>query len=258
MKLLDISGAFDSIKWSHIIKNLKKAQMSSEIIKAAKELLSEREVRYESSIGLLKRTSQIGCPQGGKASPTLWNIGMNDLLINLNSLNIFNLAYADDLIMIIESNYEITVEISIIEALRAIDKWCASTGLSLSTQKSQIVNIGRLNYERKVEINGDQIEYSPYFKYLSITLSRELKFKEYLNELEKKTIKLTNTINFIKFMNKNLKIKDLKILYDQLALPIVNYGYQIWFKEFKFKYQFESLRRIQRKILLSLSKAYYI
>jgi hypothetical protein len=42
--------------------------------------------------------SNIGCPQGGRASPFLWRIGMNSLLKKMEKVNgIKAIAYADDL-----------------------------------------------------------------------------------------------------------------------------------------------------------------
>lgn len=49
--------------------------------------------------------TERGCPQGGVASPSLWNIGLNNLLVKLEKLkNVYNSAYADDNFLLIYSN----------------------------------------------------------------------------------------------------------------------------------------------------------
>ncbi|UYV76002.1 hypothetical protein LAZ67_13002101 [Cordylochernes scorpioides] len=59
-------------------------------------LNNEREVKftYESETFYKKLTK--GCPQGEPLSPLLWNILLNDLLINFESMNADIICYADD------------------------------------------------------------------------------------------------------------------------------------------------------------------
>lgn len=45
------------------------------------------------------------------------------------------------------------------------------------------------------------------------------------------------------------------MIYKKIIVPIISYG-STWFKWIKFEYQFKLLRKMQRKILLSLSRAY--
>lgn len=80
---LDMSSAFDTIKWQKIIDNLLKSNLSREHIMACQNLLIERKVFLNDNV----IESERGTPQGGKASPSLWKIGMNPeqffLLINI-------------------------------------------------------------------------------------------------------------------------------------------------------------------------------
>lgn len=55
-------------------------------MKVIEQLQNRRNVKYNCCRdGPKVRTTGKGCPQGGKASPKLWLIGMNDLLENLES-----------------------------------------------------------------------------------------------------------------------------------------------------------------------------
>lgn len=70
-------------------------------IEAMRQIVIGRVVEYKAEIGHLERNSKTGCPQGGTASPCIWNIAMNDLLLNLEKAEIDHLAYADDLALVL-------------------------------------------------------------------------------------------------------------------------------------------------------------
>lgn len=132
---LDFSGAFDAIDWRHVVNNVIKSNINNSLVKAQAQLLIDRTVEYNSKNRTITREIKIGCPQGGKASPCIWNITMNDLLINLTKEKLFNIAYADDLTVIIDGESVKEMKVKMIKTLSIIDCWCKSTGLKLSTSK---------------------------------------------------------------------------------------------------------------------------
>ena len=103
MLALDISGTFDNLNWAHVVKNATKSGINGCFIRALKEILIDRETEFDTSIRAVRRISKIGCPQDGKASPTIWLIAMNDLLIKLEKANIKSTAFADDLSIVLKA-----------------------------------------------------------------------------------------------------------------------------------------------------------
>ena len=66
---MDISSAFDRLGWHHIIQNAAKAGLGGSHIEAVRQLLINRQVQYDNGERLLTRDPNMGCPQGGRASP---------------------------------------------------------------------------------------------------------------------------------------------------------------------------------------------
>lgn len=61
---IDISGAFDSIRWKIIIDNLIKSGISNQFLKVAETCLIDTTIILNEQF-----KSKTGCPQGGKISP---------------------------------------------------------------------------------------------------------------------------------------------------------------------------------------------
>ena len=52
---------------------------------ALSEILGDREVRYEDCHRKRARKTEVGTPQGSAASPSIWLMGINDMLVQLES-----------------------------------------------------------------------------------------------------------------------------------------------------------------------------
>lgn len=253
---IDISGAFDNLKFDHVIKNLIRSGVDNCYLLAMRQLLNNREIIFESSRESFKRRTKIGCPQGGKASPCIWLIGMNDLLNDLDKLEIMSLAFADDLIMILNGKSIKEVEKRISSVLTCINDWCKRAGLKINADKSVLMNVGKIKFPNKININGKEVKTQESIKYLGVMISRDRKWKEHLNLIEEKICKFNRTMGRMRFMNKNLSLEKRRILYNQVCLPIIDYCSSVWYKELVYKYQKDKLNRIQRSSILQLTGAY--
>lgn len=92
--LLDISGAFDNVKISHIISNAIKYKLSNDLVNLLNSILSNRTVQLDDFVRNLVR----GCLKGDVLSPLIWNLAMTDLLEKLTKFSdIFEVAFANDL-----------------------------------------------------------------------------------------------------------------------------------------------------------------
>lgn len=76
-------------------------------------------------------------------------------------------------------------------------------------------------------------------------LSPEMKRLEHLELIDEKISKFIRIFNLLKFMNKNLKLKQKKILYKQVCIPTIAYAAKVWLPDLKYDYQFKALKRIQ-------------
>lgn len=254
---MDISGAFDRIKWSKIIDNLTKSGIEGSYLELTRQLLIDREIEYDGSEVKWKRETKIGCPQGGMASPSLWVYGMNDLLVKLNKTNnITATAYADDLVIVIKENNLLNLKNKIKVSLEITQRRCSEAGLELNSKKTQWMDIGRMKSSIDITIKEETVKSDDSIKYLGVMLNDKLNWKNHIKYIEEKSCKFVSIFNKLQFMNKRLTLENRMRLYRQVYLPMITYGNKIWFTDLKYEYQKESLNRMQRRVLLSITKCY--
>ena len=97
---IDFSSAYDSVWKENLILKLSKAGITSNMLKWFESFIGERycKVKYGNAFSHSK-VLQTGVPQGAVSSCTLFNIYVNDLIVNLNSIQeVKCLMYADDLV----------------------------------------------------------------------------------------------------------------------------------------------------------------
>ncbi|UYV78647.1 hypothetical protein LAZ67_16002265, partial [Cordylochernes scorpioides] len=137
---IDIAGAFDNAWWPAIIKRMDNDDVPSDLIRIIKSYLNnEREVKftYESETFYKKLTK--GCPQGGPLSPLLWNILLNDLLINFDSMNADIICYADDVTIICWNKTIEGLKTASEYTLNYVIQWCNRNKLTISTEKTNML-----------------------------------------------------------------------------------------------------------------------
>lgn len=103
-----------------------------------------------------KYDAKRGCPQGGCASPTLWKIGMNNLLKEIEKLNVKFSAYADDLIVLISSNSLDELENRLNQLWQIIEKWCLAADLQINRKKTLFMFVGKRDHV--INLNKSKIK----------------------------------------------------------------------------------------------------
>lgn len=254
---LDISSAFDRINWNHLIRNLQKAGCEGCFAEAARQLLTDREILYDDGKRNRKRTTNIGVPQGGRASPGLWNLGMTDLLLNLTKNKIFNIAFADDLAVVLEARSLKELRKKFETATKVIENWCRGAELKLSAEKSQLLSLGKFSIDQNaLQIDGKSVPICDKLKYLGVILDSDLKWNEHLNYMEERAAKVIQVIHKMNWMSRKMRLKEKRIIYMQVALPTIGYAHRQWFPDLRYDYQKKRLTRIQRRIILAITRCY--
>lgn len=142
----------------------------------------------------------------------------------LNTVVMFILAYADDLVFLIKNEHNIAKVINLIE------KWSRENNMVINYAKSAIVPLGII---KKHSIFKNCIEYLKFpikreYKYLGVFIDQKLTFQKALSEIEIKCDKLCGRLYII---NKCIGIADRLFLfmvficpqYDLLA-PLIPFG----------------------------------
>lgn len=78
--LIDIRGAFDSLWWPEILRNLNRTGISKTMFGVLTSYLSNRTVTLQNDGESVIKAMSKGCPQGSVLGPLFWNITFDSLL----------------------------------------------------------------------------------------------------------------------------------------------------------------------------------
>ena len=177
----------------------------------------------------------LGLIQGEIMSPFLFSMYINDLeetmflkgadCITVESLKIFLLMYADDIVLFSESADGLQKNLDILKM------YCAKWELTVNTKKTKVMIFqkhGRISKKHKFIYDGIELEITNAFSYLGIVFSPNGLYNKAQRQLSqqgnKAMFKLFSSVS--KFRNLNPGI--LLDLFDKLILPILCYSCEVW------------------------------
>jgi hypothetical protein len=186
---LDFKKAFDTVSHTKLIQKLIAYAINEKVVNWIKSLLENRTQRVALD-GILSDEVEItsGVPQGSVLGPILFLIYINDIVDNVRSkVRLF----ADDTLLYRQITSD---EDSIIlqNDLKVISTWCEDWQLDLNLKKCVAMNFTRSTNinSSQYNISGIPLETVNHNKYLGVTISNSLSFKEHIREIIGKANKM--------------------------------------------------------------------
>ena len=144
-------------------------------------------------------------------------------------------------------------------------KWFLSNRLSLNASKTcfQIFSNFRntANIDLNIAINGSQITRNFSVEYLGITVDENLKWDTQITNV---SLKISRNLGIIGRVKHYLSSRELKLLYNSLILPHINYCAAVWGSNYFtrifriFKLQKRAVRIIdKKKLFVSFQRIIY-
>ena len=232
---IDMRKAFDTIDRTSLLFKLSQAGISKHLYKAIEVIYSSTECSVLVNEHLTEWfMPQSGVKQGDNLSPSLFILYIDDLARELNAKNhgikinnetINILMYADDIVIVAES------EENMQKMLDIVNVWCKRWRMIINETKSQIVHFRKKNVNRTEKIfkcGKFVIDIVTKYKYLGCILEEHLDFNVTANILAEGASRAVGSVVNTCIKNNNLKYSTFTKLYDTCVVPIMDYCAGVW------------------------------
>jgi len=175
---LDIEGAFNNVTPTPITGALTELGIERPIVGLIHTMLTSRVVY--STVGLAHSTRNVsrGTPQGGLLSPLLWVIVVNKLLSLLEDAGTKVVAYAGDVVIVLQGKFPQTLCNLMGTALSTLSRWTAVCGLGVNPEKTELVLFTRKYKIPNLilsKLHQTRLTLSNQAKYLGVILDKNIR-----------------------------------------------------------------------------------
>jgi hypothetical protein len=240
---IDLAKAFDTVNHDILLKKLYHYGVRGIPYEWFKSYLNNRkQYVYLNNIQSNKLPITCGVPQGSILGPLLFLLYINDLSTVTNLLTF--IMFADDTnIFISGKNLDHIASVVNIE-LKTINTWFSVNLLSLNIKKTNYMLFGNKKLcDASISINKENITRVFQTKFLGVIIQSNLRWNAHISSIANKISKTIGVINKAKHA---LDTCHLKMLYQCLIEPYLNYCCIVWASPVK-NTALESLFKLQKR-----------
>ena len=229
----DLEKAYDTC-WKHLImKQLHSFGLRGDLAVFIEDYLSGRKFRVRVGSSMSESFSQeMGVPQGGVLSCTLFSIAINTVCKVIQNLVNFSLYVDDKRISYADKSYQ-ECRKRIQEVLIKMESWAAETGFRFSTDKTEWMIFYRNAPAPppgaiRLTLNGVELKEVKMKMFLGLLLDRLLTFKDHFKYLRGKCFKAMNAIKVISYNSSETDSLTLLRIYRALVRSKLDYACQVY------------------------------
>ncbi|KAF9807835.1 hypothetical protein SFRURICE_000616 [Spodoptera frugiperda] len=199
----------------------------------------------------------MGCPQGSVIGPYLWNLGFDDLLATPLPSGCTLTGYADDGLLLIQSNTRAGLENLAKDCLSRISRWGERNRLTFAPHKTyQLLLKGNLKSWPSIKFNNVPVKRKESVCYLGLVLEKNFSFIEHIKTISEKAKNNFYALTRISKATWGLSFLTLRTIYGATYLGCVCYGAPVWADRATIGAVRRKLLQGQRLALIFLCKAY--
>ena len=107
-----------------------------------------------------------------------------------------------------------------------------------------------------VFLNNKLLKQSENLKYLGIIIDKKFNFDNHVETITQNCTKLVHSLAKSARISWGLNHEVMRIIYKGAILPLISYGAPIWIDAIKKKHNAAKLKRVQRLVLIRVTKAF--
>ena len=213
---VDTKGAFDRANPIAILAELSSITHGN-VVRIVQDYLADRCSRiYFEGVYSKWEKVELGTPQGGILSPTLFNILMN-VIGSLNIKGVLTTIYADDIVLQADSYRAITT------ALKELERACNSLGLVISPEKTKVLH--KRGKNRKIlKLQGKIIEEVATYKYMGVVIGQCNHRNDEVAKLQKICQPRLALLKKVAWGSVGSSIPVLRMLYISMIRSVIDYS----------------------------------
>ena len=256
---LDIKGAFDTVTYGAITRNLRDRGINPATMAWYHNLLVERiTYAYNDTTGAKQYIRHAkGVPQGGILSPTMWNVAFDEYIRNVSPLSDVTAAYADDVCILVSGHCYQEAHDNALRVMEYTERWSRQNDIVFCNKKSEYINYTWKRTDPPIILHlplyGDPLPSTHHFKYLGLTFNRSLTWTEHIKSKVQKARHLLKGASsaFGKIWGPSPRM--IKWTLESVVVPKVLYACHAWHAETYKAHIKLLLRRLTRLALIQIS-----
>lgn len=255
---LDVRNAFNSARWSDMLNALENTfNVPQYLLRMVQSYLRDRELVYETSDGPRRRQITAGAAQGSILGPDLWNVAYDGIFRMEMPEDTFLVGYADDIAAVITARDTEDAQRRLNQVMRRVCTWVGDHGLSLATEKTEIVLLTRRRIPTNIQVNvGEEpILAKRAVKYLGVRLDTKLSYWEQIRTASEKAAKITTMLSRL-MANVGGPSASKRRLLMSVTHSILLYGCEIWADALRQERYRKQMASIQRRGALRVASSY--
>jgi hypothetical protein len=232
MCFIDYNKAFDKVKHQEIIKMLENIGIDGKDLRIIKNMYWQQKaaIRNEGQIGEYQEI-KMGVRQGCVLSPDLFVLYSENIMriienmpgVKVGGYNFNNLRYADDTVLVAQSEEDLQrlIDVIVIES--------NLKGLSLNSRKTEVMVVSKSENPPtcKIKVEGRDLKQVDTFKYLGTIITSDgrcvTEIKSRVGQAKASFLKMKNIL-----CNQSISIKVRKRTLQCYIEPVLLYGCEAW------------------------------
>ena len=233
---MDLSKAFDTIPHGLLLAKLKAYGVNSRSCMLLKDYLHGRMQRVKVGDATSDwQEVRRGVPQGSVLGPMFFNIFINDLFLQIKTVQLN--MYADDGQLSTADTDPVSLERRISREVSSANAWYEINGMIANPSKHQGMILGKTDHQFNFSVN-DSVEL------FGVTIDKDLTFKQHVSSICKK---VNNQFSVMTRFGKLMSTETMLRLYKAFILPHFYYCSMVW--HFSSEQDSDKLDLLNKRIL---------
>ncbi|GFV66011.1 RNA-directed DNA polymerase from mobile element jockey [Trichonephila clavipes] len=250
---LDIQKAFDRVWHTGLLFKLITYKIQPPLIFLINSYVSDRSftVKINRTFSQLKKIN-AGVAQGSILAPTLFNLYVNDIIKNTNTITCM---YADDTAILSRHRNLDTLVENINEHLAHLETWFSVWKIALNSSKTEEVFFSKRKPPPEITLQNQRIPWSQHTKYLGVIVDKNFTFRQHITHIRDKFKDTTCKLYSLICRKSKLSRHNKLLIYTLIIKPLLTYASPVW--GHAAKTNINSLETSQNLIIWQICNAHW-